>query len=313
MAKPIRFGLQISLGSESPVDDAREAEAAGFDVVTVADHIGPGLSPMLALSAIAAQTSKIRLGTFVINAEFRNPVQLAWEAATLDHLSSGRFELGVGAGHTPAEFSALGIDKVAGRVRKARLRESVDVMRQLFDGETVTHRSEFFDIDQASLDVPVQDRLPILIGGNGDALLSHAGASADIVGLQGLGRTLEDGHRHTVNWSAEHLDQQVATVAAGAEASGRGNAPELNALVQVLEVSDGSEAGAKQLEEAQAGLLERVEGLSAEQLDYIPYALIGTVAEITEKIEACRERWGISYFVVRDREAFTPVIARLRG
>ena len=312
MARPFRFGLQISLSSDSVVADAQAAEAAGFDVVTVADHIGPGLSPMLTLSAIATQTSTIRLGTFVINAALRNPVQLAWEATTLDHLSAGRFELGVGAGHTPAEFAALGIVKAPGRVRKLRLSESVDVMRQLFDGQAVTYRSDFFDIDNASLDVPVQDRLPILVGGNGDALLTHAGARADIVGLQGLGRTLEDGHRHTVNWSAEHLDQQVAAVAAGAAAENRDALPELNALVQVLEVSDGSDEGTEQLEEARSGLLDRVEGLTSEQLDYIPYALMGTVDEVAAKIEMCRERWGISYFVVRDCEAFAPVIERLR-
>lgn len=313
MPPPFRFGLQISLGSESLIADAQAAEASGFDVVSVADHIGPGLSPMPALAAIATQTSSIRLGTFVINAEFRNPVQLAWEAATLDQLSAGRFELGVGAGHTPAEFAALGIDKVPAKVRKIRLAESVEIMRRLFDGQTVTHRSEFFDLDRASLDVPVQDHLPILVGGNGDALLDHAGRHADIVGLQGLGRTLEDGHRHTVNWSAGHLDQQVATVAGASRASGRDGGPELNALVQILEVSDGSDEGASQLEDARAGVLERVEGLTLEQLDYIPYALIGTVDEVASKIEMCRERWGISYIVVRDRAAFAPVIDRLRS
>ncbi len=312
MPKPLRFGLQVSLSSDSPIAEAQAAEASGFDIVTVADHIGPGLSPMMTLAAIAGQTSTIRLATFVINAEFRNPVQLAWDAATLDRLSDGRFELGVGAGHTPAEFAALGVNKAPGRVRKERLAESVEILRQLFDGKTVTHRSEFFDIDEAALDLPVQARLPILIGGNGDALLSHAGAHADIVGLQGLGRIREDGYRHDVNFSSAHLDQQVATVAAGTAASNRDSTPELNALVQVVEISDGSADGAAQLDDARAGLLERVEGLTAEQLDTIPYVLMGTVDEVVDKIKTCRDRWGISYFVVRDREAFAPVIERLR-
>lgn len=311
---PFRFGLQIPLGS-SLIADAKAAESAGFDVVTVADHIGPGHSPMLALSAIAQSTTNIRLGTLVINAEFRNPVQLAWEAATLDHLCDGRFELGVGAGHTPAEFLAVGIEKQPGRVRKERLAQSVEVMRQLFDGETVVHRSDFFDLHEASLDRPVQERLPILVGGNGDALLRHAGTHADIIGLQGLGRTLEDGHRHTVNWSAGHLDDQIASVLSGVADRDGDNANvdvELNALVQVVEISDGSPDEDKRVADARAGLLERVEGLTSEHLDITPYAMTGTVEQVADKLEACRERWGISYFVVRDCDAFAPVIEALR-
>ncbi len=321
MTTPFRFGLQISLDTDTYVEDAKAAEAAGFDVVTVADHIGPGLSPMLALSAIARETSTIRLGTFVINAEFRNPVQLAWEAATLDRLSDGRFELGIGAGHTPQEFAAIGMVKQPGRVRKERLMESVEIMRQLFDGKAVNHTSDFFDLRDASLDQPVQGRLPILVGGNGEALLRHAGAHADIIGLQGLGRTLEDGHRHTVNWSPEHLDAQVASVEAGAAQAGSSGAPggaestngERNALVQILEISDGSDADTARLDDVRDGLLERVEGLTADHLAVTPYALMGTLDEVVAKIEACRERWGISYFVVRDCEAFAPVIERFRS
>ena len=102
MGAGFRFGYQLSQEDESsPAAVARRAEELGFDVVLVSDHVGPGLSPLVALSAIAQATERIRLGTLVVNNDMRNPVQLAWEAATLDHLSEGRFELGVGAGHTP--------------------------------------------------------------------------------------------------------------------------------------------------------------------------------------------------------------------
>ncbi len=299
----LRFGLQVRLDSDV-VANAQAAEAAGFDVVTVADHIGGGLAPMVALGAVAQATSTIRLGTFVINAALQNPVQLAWDAASLDHLSGGRFELGLGAGHTPQEFAAVGITKESGRRRKQRLMETVEIVRRLVDGDTVTHLSEFFDLVDAAIDRSVQDRLPILVGGNGDALLRHAGAHADIIGLQGLGRTLEDGHRHSVDFSPDHLDAQVVSIREGAGST----VPELNALVQVVHIDDDSAS----VSDAKAGLLERVEGLEPQHLEATPYVMAGSVGEVAEKILACRERWGVSYFVVRDREAFAPVIARLR-
>ncbi len=309
MTQPFRFGLQVSVDSATDVvGEAKAAEAAGFDIVTMADHIGARLQPTIALAAIAEATSEIRLGTFVINAEFRNPVQLAWETVTLDRLSHGRYEVGLGAGHTPAEFAAIGLPKETGRRRKERLAETVEIIQRLHKGEAVSWKSEFFDLVDAAIDPALQDQLPVLVGGNGDALLRHAGAHADIIGLQGLGRTLEDGHQHTVNFTADHLDAQVASVAAGADAVGR-PMPELNALVQVVTVSDDN----SELEETKAGMLERVEGLSADDIETAPYVMVGSVDGIVEKLQACRERWGISYFVVRDREAFAPVVAQLSG
>ncbi len=306
---PFRFGLQIPLRAESLLDDARAAEADGFDVVTVADHIGPGLAPLVALGAIAQATSTIRIGTFVLNAELRNPVQLAWEASTLDRLSGGRFELGVGAGHTPAEFAAVGVDKAPGRVRKARLMESVEILNRLLAGDIVDHSSDFFTLEEAAVDPAQQDHLPILVGGNGDALLRHAGQHGDIIGLQGLGRTLEDGHRHTVDWSPTHLDDQVASVEAGEAGRRDDRRPERNALVQVVSIDEDADVTAK----TRADLLDRVDGLQPDHLDQTPYACIGSVDEVVAKLEACRDRWGISYFVVRDRDAFAPVVERLGG
>lgn len=313
MSRPFRFGLQLSTsvteqGEFSVVEQAKAAEDLGYSIATVADHIGPGLAPFPVLAAVAQATSQIRLGTFVVNAELRNPVQLAWDAVSIDHLSGGRFELGLGAGHTPAEFAATGTTKATGRVRKKRLAETVEIVRQLHAGETVSWESDFFHLVDASIDAAVQTNLPLLVGGNGDALLTHAGANADIVGLQGLGRTLEDGHRHTVNWTSDHLDRQLATIATGAEAASR-PVPELNALVQVASISDDAES----ITETTSGLIERVEGLDEQQIKSAPYVMVGSVGQVVEKIEACRETWGISYFVVRDRDAFAPIVQQLSG
>ena len=108
--RPFRFGLQLQADDPSEVAaEAAHAEMLGFDTVLVADHVGSDWSPTLSLAAAAAGTERIRLGTFVVNASLHNPLMLAREVATLDHLSGGRVELGLGAGHTPAEFDAAGV------------------------------------------------------------------------------------------------------------------------------------------------------------------------------------------------------------
>ena len=303
MAHRFRFGYQLgAVDLVDPVAAARRAEAAGFDIVLVADHVGgAGPAPMVVLGAMAEATDRIRLGTFVVNHDMRNPVQLAWEAATLDRLSDGRFDLGLGAGHTPQEYAATGVAFDPPAVRKARLCEGVEVIRRLLDGETVTHHGEHVHIEAAAIGSSAQARVPLLVGGNGSALLAHAGAWADIVGLQGLGRTGPDGHAHTVRWDPAWLDVQVEQIRAGA--GGRFDRLELNALVQTVRLTD--DAGSA-IAEICAGL----DGLTPADAAEIPYLMIGTVDEIADKLRRCRDRWGITYFAVRDL-AFSEVIGRL--
>lgn len=303
MARDYRFGLAISNAfDDEPVKAALEAEASGFDVVVIGDHIGLEYAPIPTLAAIASATTSIVLGTNVVNADLRNPVQLAWEAATLDRLSDGRFELGVGAGHTPQEYAAVGVDQDPPSVRKRRLMESVQLLSKLLAGDTVTHAGEFFDIADACVAEPGRP-IRLLVGGNGQGLLEHAGRHADIVGLQGLGRTLPDGHRHTVRWTSAHLENQLDQVGAGA--GDRFGEIELSALVQVVNVTDDAE-------EAIAKLCGRVDDLNPSDAVETPYVLIGTVDEIADKLERCRQQWGISYFIVRDHDQFAPIIHRLR-
>lgn len=308
MTRPFRFGWQVPADHDStpaepmrPVEAAQRAEALGFDVVLSSDHVGPADAPMPLLAAIAAVTSTVHLGTFVLNADMRNPVQLAWEAATIHRMSGGRFELGLGAGHTPHEYAETGIAMLPPAIRKAALAERVEIMRRLFDGESIEWFGEHHRLTGAHIDSAGDTRLPILVGGNGDALLSHAAQHADIIGLQGLGKTREDGHNHRVKWSTEHLDAQVAHI--NEHATGRDI--ELNALVQVVTVTDDAAS-------AEDEVLARVEGLTRENLRSLPYVLIGTVEEIVDKLHVCRERWGISYFAVRELDAFAPVIAACR-
>ncbi len=299
----MRFGLQLRADDPAQVaDEARRAEALGFDVVLVADHVGSDWSPLLSLARAAEATTTLRLGTFVLNAGLHHPLMLAREVATLDHLSGGRVELGLGAGHTPAEFAAAGVQFLPAKERKTRLAEFVEIIRALLDGETVDHHGPHFDLTGASTGRSQQERLPILVGGSGPALLTHAAEHADIVGFTGLGRTLPDGHRHAARFQPPVLDEEVAIVRHAA----RDRAVELNVLVQRVEITDDRPAAA-------ATIADRVEDLTVDDALATPFLALGTHEEIAEHLRSAEQRWGISYFVVREADDFAPVIERLRG
>ncbi len=307
---PIRLGHQLRIDGtiDEIIAEAKAAEAAGFDVISVADHVNEDLpSPMVLLGAIARETSTIRLGTFVINNEMRNPVQLAWEVSTLDHLSNGRFELGIGAGHTPSEFGATGIALDDAPIRKRRLAEAVEIIRPLLDGKVVNFDGEYYNIDNAQIERTVQDRLPILVGGNGEALLTHAGEHADIVGLNGLRKTMADGHRHSVGFGLDRLEQQIGWIHNGA--ARREQTPELNVLVQRVEITNDRRGKIEELLDVDFP----TEGLTVEHGLVTPYLAFGTHDEIAAQFTDHHDRFGISYFVSRDVEAMTPVVERLRA
>jgi probable F420-dependent oxidoreductase len=287
-----------------PVDVARAAEAAGFHVVHTFDHVGPGLPSALApLAAIAATTERIRLCPLVVNNDFRHPVHLAREVLTIDHLSGGRMELGIGAGHSFTEYAAIGARFDPAPERKARLTEAVALLRRLFDGERVVHSGRYYGLDGVELGPSAQRRLPILVGVNGRDALAHAAVHADTVGLTMLGRTLDDGQRHETRWEADRLDATVAGIRIAASAAGRD--PELQVLVQQVVVTDDRRGVAQDL--VARGVVPTPEDALA-----TPFLAIGTHAEIAGHLRDCRERWGITYFSVRDLDAFAPVIDLVR-
>ena len=299
----MRFGLQLRADDPTTVGrDARRAEQLGFDVVLVADHVGSDWSPLASLTAAALATERIHVGTFVLNASLHHPLMIARDVATLDWLSGGRVELGLGAGHTAGEFAAMGAPFLPAAQRKERLAEFVEIVRALLDGTTVDHRGVHFELAGASTGqaTPAR-RVPLLVGGSGTNLLVHAGRHADIVGFTGLGRTLPDGHRHTVRFQPEVLDTEVALVRDAAA----GRDVELNVLVQVVDITDDRETAA-------AGLTARIEGLTVADALATPYLALGTVEEIAEHLRRAEDRWGIGYVVVRDAEQFAPVIDRFR-
>ena len=302
--RPFRFGYQVR--TSVPAEFRREveaAEAADFDVVCTFDHLGQYLSPLEPLAFAAACTERIRLCPLVLNNDFHHPGILAQRLATLDRLSGGRLEVGIGAGHAFTEYEAATIAFDPPAQRKDRLAESVEILRRLLDGERIDHHGEHYDLTGLAVIEPVQDHVPILVGVNGRAALAHAARNADIIGLTMLGKTLLDGNAHAVRWDPERLDATVAFIAE--QAGERAGLLELNALVQAVVVTDDRRRVAEEL-------AAETPGLEVEHALSTPFLAIGTHDEIAAHLLACRERWGISYYVVRDIETFAPVIDRLR-
>jgi probable F420-dependent oxidoreductase len=304
VSAPIRFSVQagVGRGGRDWLDLARRVEASGFDTLHVADHPGATGSPFTSLAAAAAVTTTLKLGTYVCNAGVRGPVELASDAATLDVISNGRLVLGLGAGHTPAEWTMEGRTYPGPADRVARLGEMVEVVMRLLAGEVVSFGGKHVHVSEAFLLAPrpVQKRVPLLLGGNGMQLLRIAARTADIVSLTGLGRTLDDGHRHTVDWSASAIDTSVARV----RASGRPIV--IDALVQHVELTDQpADAGARV-----AGLIP---GLDPRDLHDAPFVWIGSVDGICEQLLAAQERWGFTSYVVRENalDAASAIMARL--
>jgi probable F420-dependent oxidoreductase len=304
MTMPFRFGYQCRGGTADALrEQARRAEDAGFDLIHTFDHLNPAWSPTLPLLAMAEATTRLRVCPLVLNNDFHHPVLLAMEYANLDHLTEGRVELGIGAGHSFTEYTAMGLPFDPPKVRKARMAEAVEILRRLFDGETVTFDGEYHHLSDVTTQKPLQDRLPILVGVNGGQALAHAAAHADTIGLTMLGRTLEDGHNHEVHWEAARLDETVLHIRSSA--AGRSRPLELNALVQVLEVTDDPESVLQ-------GIVDEVPTLSIDDARLTPFIAVGSHDQIAQHLLHCRERWGISSFAVRDIDAFAPVIERLR-
>jgi probable F420-dependent oxidoreductase len=284
---------------------AREVEARGFDALTTADHPGSIAAPFVGLAAAGAVTSRIGLGSYVTNGGVREPQHIAADVATLDVVSGGRARLGLGAGHTPAEWRAVGRERPGVAARVERCMAVVLAVQDLLAGEEVSVDSPHLSVHGARLDQPrpVQEHIPLTVGTSNSRLLRFAGDHADVVGLSGLGRTLPDGHLHDVRWTADVVDAQVALVAEGA--AGRAVPPALEALVQLVSVTDDAEGAAAEMA-AHAGV-------SVDELLTVPYVLVGTADEIVDAVAEHHRRWGITRYVVRTdaMEAMTPLLPRL--
>lgn len=307
--KPFRFGINArTIGAAAEwTERARAFEDQGYATLNLPDHLVAMLAPLPALAMAAAATRRLRVGTMVLNNDFRHPVVLAREAATLDLLSDGRLELGLGAGHMKSEYDEAGLTFERGRVRVERLTEAVVIVKRLFTGEPVTFAGQHYRVNAHTIHPrPVQrPRPPILIGGNGPRLLTLAAAEADIVGLTGITFAQGGVAPDFSGFRAADVDTRVQLVRdiAGARFADL----ELSALLQRVMVGDRQALAAE--------LVQRWSALSVEDVLMSPFVLLGSVDEMVDQLQRQRARWGLSYYVVQEpwAAALAPVVSRLTG
>jgi probable F420-dependent oxidoreductase len=307
MARPFRFGVtahRAATGQEWRTF-SRKVEDLGFATLMAPDHLGDQLSPIPALAIAADATSRLRLGVLVASNDFRHPVMHAKELATLDVMSEGRTEWGLGAGWLAPEFKAAGIPFDHARVRVDRMQEAVSVMKALFGDGATTKSGAHYQV--TSLDgqpKPVQrPHPPLLVGGARERMLSFAGREADIVGIAPSPRARAGAPvRDPVDVAVDH---QLAWVRRGA--GDRFANLEINMVAFPVIVTDEREQRAAKVADAIA--LDPADVLAA------PHVWIGTVEQICESLEQRRQRWGTSYWVVpaSATDAVAPIVARLAG
>ena len=307
--RPFRFGVQNNVARSRAewVDVARRAEALGFDVLAVSDHFRPQLAPFAALATAAAATERLRLSTQVIDNDFRHPAVLAKEAATLDLLSDGRFELGLGAGWDRADYDLIGLPYDEPGIRVSRLEESVQIIRGLFGDAPVTFEGEHYRVrGLAGSPKPVQPHgPPIFIGGSRRRVLSIAARYADIIGVHvSLGDTggVGSGDAATLTEAASLERLGWIRDAAG---------PRFAQLeLQVLVYMVGLDRTAADV----AAEAHKRFGFGPDEARSSLHVLAGSLVEIVETLVERRERFGISYVAVnwRDIDAMAKVVRQLK-
>lgn len=307
MTRPFRFGVQNrTLGPRDAwLETLRRVEAAGFDTYVLMDHFVRGLDPIAGLGAAAIATTTLRLGTMVVSNDFRHPAVLAKGLATVDVLSEGRLEIGIGAGWLKEEYDQAGIPFDPAGVRIDRLIESVHLMKRAFSEERVTFAGEHYRTEALDLvPKPVQQpHPPFVIGGGSKRILSIAAREANVVNI--TTRALPDGSKDVADMTPERLDTKIGWVR---DAAGdRFDEIELTSTVTDVIVTDDRTGAAE-------GLAASF-GVTANDVLASPHALIGTVEQMAEDLHRRRERYGFSCFVVRegDEEKIAPVVARLAG
>lgn len=306
---PFRFGVQASRAASGPAwrELARKVEALGYSTLYVPDHLGDQWGPIVALAVAAEATERLRVGSLVFGNDYRHPLFLAKEMATLDLVSEGRTEFGIGAGWMRSDYDETGLPYDRAGRRVDRLREAVAVIKGLWSDGKVDLDGEHYRIaDAKASPVPsAKPHPPIVIGGGSPRVLSLAATEADIVGFNASLAAGYIGPEVAATATADHFRQRVSWVK---EAAGsRFEELELQLLVFAVQVVPNG----RELLESMAPAF----GLSTEEIHEVPIALAGSVDEICETLVARRQEYGFSYWVVHDGdiEAFAPVVARLAG
>jgi probable F420-dependent oxidoreductase len=307
--RPFRFGVQASSAPDraSWADLARRCEAHGYDVLTMPDHFTDQLAPVPALMAAADATTSLRVGALVWDNDYKHPLVLAKELATIDVLSEGRLEIGLGAGWMISDYEQSGIPYDKPGVRIDRFVEGLAVIKGAMAPGPFSFQGEHYTItDYDGLPLPVQGPCPpILIGGGGKRVLSIAAREADIIGINGTMTAGVVGPDAISTMTAEAVDTKVDIVRAAAG----DRIADIEMNVRAFMVNVTTERAATM------SAIATMIGVDESFVPESPFALIGTPDQIVEDLLARRERWGFSYVIVgaEDVESFAPVVAALAG
>ncbi|HLN15648.1 MAG TPA: TIGR03621 family F420-dependent LLM class oxidoreductase [Acidimicrobiales bacterium] len=314
MAHPrrFRFAAQLSKGPEgtgrSWTEQAKRAEDLGYSALLMPDHFGDQLAPMPALVAAACATTKLKVGSLVFDNDYKHPLVLAKEAATVDVLSDGRFEMSLGAGWMKTDYEQSGIPYDPPSVRVDRFEEAVQIVKGLLEAEGLySFSGQHYTITEHEPHPrPVQrPRPPLIIGGGGKRVLSIAGREADIVSINVNLREGTGGVEVAPNASPDATRQKIQWVK---EAAGDRFADlELNCLIGLVLITDDRDS----LIESMAPAF----GIDPTDAHHIPLALAGTLEQMEEELQWRREEYGISYFSIEadSWELLGPVVAKLAG
>jgi probable F420-dependent oxidoreductase len=305
--KPIRFSIQIPSAPDrrSWVEKARRADDLGFYSLSVPDHLGPSLpqlAPLVALAAAAAVTERLRLAITVLDNDFRHPVMLAKEIATLDVLSDGRVDMGMGAGWLEEDYTKTGVatwDSPGTRV--SRLIESITLLDQLFSGQPVTFAGEYYQVtDYQLFPQPVQSPVPLMIGGRGKRMLTMAAVRAQIISI--LAATSAGGNRLT------GFEQQLGWIAAA-------GGTERDDLMVGIRIPFGGLAAPGESFRTVAARFGEPMGMTADQVLESPFVLVGDLASMKDHLIEIQERYGVSYITLSEDLAWqvAPIVKELSG
>ena len=308
-AHPFRFGVQASKANTLDlwVDLAHRCEDKGYSCLTMPDHFDDQLAPVPALMTAANVTTNLRIGALVWDNDYKHPAVLAKELATMDVLSDGRLELGIGAGWMISDYEQMGIPYDSAKVRIDRFVEGLKVIKGAMAEGPFSFSGDHYTITNYNgTPKPVQAPCPpILIGGGGKRVLSIAAREADIVGINATMSAGVVGQHTFSTMTAEVVDEKVAIVREAAGA--RFNDIELNIRAFLVSITD----DAKQAASGIASML----GVEQQMVEESPFALVGPTSKLIEDLLERRERWGFSYVIVGadDVDLFAPVVAALNG
>jgi probable F420-dependent oxidoreductase len=307
--RPFRFGIQASKANTRDlwVDLARRSEGNGYSCLTMPDHFDDQLAPVPALMTAANVTTTLRVGALVWDNDYKHPAVLAKELATMDVLSDGRLELGIGAGWMISDYEQMGIPYDSAKVRIDRFVEGLKVIKGAMAEGPFSFSGDHYTITNYNgTPKPIQGPCPpILIGGGGKRVLSIAAREADIVGINATMSAGVVGQHTFSTMTAEVVDEKVAIVREAAGA--RFNDIELNVRAFLVNITD----DAKQAASGIASML----GVEQQMVEQSPFALVGPTSKLIEDLLERRERWGFSYIIVGadDVDSFAPVVAALNG